>query len=53
MAILPMKKCKTCDHIFTSPGIGPKVTCPRCGSKAITQASDLDIAYNNKLKKKK
>lgn len=53
MSILPMKKCKKCDHIFTSPGIRKKITCPRCGSKLIGEASALDKAYKNKLEEDK
>jgi len=52
MSILPMKICKKCDHIFKSPGIRPNITCPRCGSKSVTAASDADIAYKKKLDKK-
>jgi len=50
MSILPKKKCKTCDHIFTSSKIGKKITCPRCGGRSLADASDLDIAYEKKLK---
>lgn len=50
MSILPKKKCKTCDYIFTSPGISRKITCPRCGSKNLSDASSLDLAYEKKLK---
>lgn len=52
MGILPIKKCNTCDYVFSSPGITKKMTCPRCGSKMITEPSAADIAYHKKNKNK-
>lgn len=50
--MLPMKKCNKCDHIFKSPGFKKNLTCPRCGSRLVVDASKLDIDFYNKNNKK-
>lgn len=51
--MLPMKRCKKCDNIFKSSKFGPRVSCPRCGSGIVVDASAADIAFYNKSNKKK
>jgi len=50
--MLPIKKCNKCDHIFKSPGFKKSLTCPRCGSKLVIDAAQMDIKFYEKQNKK-
>lgn len=50
MSVLPTKRCKTCDFIFTSPKIGRKIVCPRCGGRSLADATASELAHEKKIK---